>query len=126
MSIQMMINNTFEPYILLLQGKEPLVQINAIARTLGLPLMGIVIFLFFWSVTASNIETSLGAFPGPKSVIEQGKNLWSEHKESRGKEGGFYERQKKRITERKAKDPAYEGKVRAYTGSPTFIDQIFT
>lgn len=121
-----MISAKLEAYVLLAKGKDPLAQINFIFRQLGLPLLGIVFFLFFWSVLASKVDTSLGKFPDPTQVIEQGKNLWSEHKESRDKEVAFYERQEKRIAARKAKDPDYEGKIRAYTGAPTFIDQIGT
>jgi nitrate/nitrite transport system permease protein len=121
-----MLSTSFEPYLLLAKGENPLAQINIIFRQIGLPLLGIVFFLFFWSVLANKVDTSLGKFPGPQSVMEQGKNLWSEHQESRSKEAAFYERQEKRIAERKAKDPSYEGKIRPYTGAPTFIDQIGT
>ena len=121
-----MISETLEPYKLLLQGKDPLQQVNSIFRQLGLPLIGIVVFLFVWTVTANNIDTSLGKFPGPASVTEQGMNLWSEHKQAREKEAAFYERQEKRIAQRQAKDPSYQGKIRNYTGAPTFIDQILT
>ena len=125
MPIQML-SNTIKPYKLLIQGIDPMVQINTIFSKVGLPFLGIFVFLFLWSVTADNINTSLGKFPGPKSVVEQGKTLWFEHKSSRNTEMEFYERQDKRIAERMAKDSNYVGKVRGYTGSPTFIDQIFT
>ena len=121
-----MLSDTLEPYKLLAQGKDPLEQINIIFRQVGLPLLGFLFFLFVWTVTADNITTSLGKFPNPASVSEQGKNLWSEHIEARDKEIAFYERQEKRLAERRAKDPSYEGKIRPYTGSPTFIDQIVT
>ena len=126
MSIQLMITSKFEPYKLLLQGEQPMVQVNIIFRQAGLPLLGIIFFLLFWSVTANNIETSLGKFPGPASVIEQGNNLWSEHVAAREKESKFYKRQEERIAERQAKEPDFIGKIRPYTGAPTFIDQIGT
>jgi len=118
--------NVIEPYKLLLTGKDPLTQINIIFKQTGLPLLGIVFFLFFWSVGASQIDTSLGKFPGPQAVYEQGKNLWTEHKEERVKEQKFYERQEKRNAKKLEKNPDYQVKIRPYTGAPTFIDQIVT
>ncbi len=120
------IMNILEPYKLLVMGKDPLTQINTIFRQVGLPLLGVVFFLFFWSVGASKIDTSLGKFPGPSAVYEQGLNLWEEHKEERVKEQKFYERQEKRNAKKLEKNPEYVAKVRPYTGAPTFIDQIFT
>ncbi|HVK99758.1 MAG TPA: hypothetical protein VM553_08100, partial [Dongiaceae bacterium] len=37
-------------------------------RAVGLPLAGIGMFLLVWHLGASNIETSLGKFPGPAQV----------------------------------------------------------
>ena len=95
-------------------------------RLVALPLIGILAFLLLWSVTAQNIDTSLGKFPGPSAVMEQFDALYSEHQRSREKEQAFYERQEARNAKRVAEDPTYVPKVRAYTGKETFIDQIFT
>ncbi|QIL89633.1 ABC transporter permease subunit [Microbulbifer sp. SH-1] len=95
-------------------------------RQLALPLLGMLAFLFLWSATAQNIDTSLGKFPGPSAVIEQFDALYSEHQRSREKERAFYQRQQERNAERVAADPAYQPKIRAYTGKETFIDQIST
>jgi nitrate/nitrite transport system permease protein len=59
-------------------------------------------------------------------VWVQAKNLWADHVAERAKEVAFYQRQDIRNAEMKAKDPAYEAKVRPYTGKPTYIDQIIT
>lgn len=91
-----------------------------------LPLLGILGFLFIWSVAANNINTSLGKFPGPVSVSEQFRALYSEHMAEREKEVAFYERQDKRNAQRLVDDPSYVAKTRAYTGKETFLDQIFT
>ncbi|AQQ68365.1 ABC transporter permease [Microbulbifer agarilyticus] len=98
---------------------------NAI-RLVALPAAGILAFLLLWSVTAQNIDTSLGKFPGPAAVMEQFNALHDEHQRSREKEQAFYERQEKRNAERVAKDPNYQPKIRAYTGKETFLDQIIT
>lgn len=95
-------------------------------QIVGIPLIGILIFLFMWSVAAQNIDTSLGKFPGPSAVMEQFGNLYDEHVASRDKEAAFYERQEARNAKRMEMDPDYVPKIRAYTGKETFLDQIFT
>lgn len=95
-------------------------------QLVGIPLAGILVFLFLWSTAAQNIDTSLGKFPGPSAVWEQFGNLYNEHVESREKETAFYERQETRNAERMKADPDYVPKTRAYTGKETFWDQIIT
>lgn len=90
------------------------------------PVIGIAVFLFFWTAAAQNIQTSLGAFPSPAVVFKQFGTLYEEHKAERVKEAAFYERQEKRNADRVAKDPNYVAKIRPYTGKETFLDQIFT
>lgn len=92
----------------------------------AVPFIGILIFLLIWSAAASNIETSLGNFPGPAAVSEQFASLYEEHKAERVKEMEFYERQEVRNAEREAADPTYESRIRPYTGKETFLDQIIT
>ncbi len=107
--------------------KSSFVQaLMAAVKAISIPLIGIVVFLFIWSVSAQNIETSLGNFPGPATVWEQFNSLWDEHVTEREKEARFYERQETRNAKRLAKDPTYDVKIRAYTGKETFIDQIGT
>lgn len=90
------------------------------------PLLGLLLFLVFWHLGASRIETSLGTFPGPVSVYQQFTNLVVDHQRERGKEAAFYQRQEERNAKRQAKDPDYVAKIRPYTGKPTFFDQIAT
>ena len=90
------------------------------------PLIGLLSFLFVWHVVAGNIDTSLGKFPGPSQVWEQGQALLEEHGEQRAKAAAFYERQEKRNAEKLAKNPYATVKVRRYTGKSTFLDQIYT
>ncbi|MCB1616899.1 MAG: hypothetical protein KDI30_12870, partial [Pseudomonadales bacterium] len=114
------------PYSRLAKGEQPGEQLLIISRQLLMPVIGVLLFLFVWQITAKNIETSLGAFPGPTEVWEQSFNLWEEHKAEREKETAFYQRQEERNRARLEKDPGYDAKIRAYTGKPTFIDQIGT
>ena len=93
---------------------------------LGVPFIAIVLFLVIWGAVASQIQTSLGAVPGPGKVWEQTLTLYHEHIEERSKELAFYERQEKRNAAKLAKDPDAKVKIRDYTGKPTFFDQIGT
>ncbi len=99
---------------------------NAISVKLGVPIIATIIFLGLWSVTAAQIETSLGSVPGPVKVWEQARVLYAEHRSERDKASAFYDRQEKRNTERLLIEPDAEVKIRAYTGKPTFVDQIIT
>lgn len=96
------------------------------AKPLLLPLIGIAVFLFLWTLTASSINTSLGKFPGPSAVVTQMVNLYDEHVAEREKADAFYIRQDERNAKRMAKDPTYTPKTRSYTGKETFLDQIIT
>ncbi len=100
-------------------------QLNHLGKVI-MPLIGIICFLFIWSLSASNIDTSLGKFPGPSAVVTQLGNLHQEHMDERSKEQAFYVRQDKRNADRVAKDPNYVAKIRSYTGKETFYQQIGT
>ncbi|MEC8428928.1 MAG: ABC transporter permease subunit, partial [Pseudomonadota bacterium] len=101
-------------------------KFSELGKQIAIPFIGILVFLFIWSVGAQNIDTSLGKFPGPAAVWEQMGSLYDEHNAERAKEEAFYERQEKRNAARMEKDPDYVPKIRAYTGKETFLDQIFT
>lgn len=114
------------PYGKLAKGENPGAQLAVISRQLCIPVLGFVLFLFAWHFSANSIETSLGKFPGPSTVWEQGINLWQEHKTEREKEVDFYARQEERNQARLKIDPDYDARIRPYTGKPTFLDQIGT
>ncbi|MDY6943934.1 MAG: ABC transporter permease [Pseudomonadota bacterium] len=107
-------------------GNGDAVSFSAIVRQAGLPLMGMVLFLLVWHFAAQQVNTSLGQFPGPMQVVEQAQNLYQEHRAGRERELAFYERQETRIQARLEQQPDWEPVRRSYTGSPTFLDQIYT
>ncbi|WP_286267842.1 ABC transporter permease [Thalassotalea atypica] len=96
------------------------------AKAMLLPLFGITVFLLLWSISAQNINTSLGVFPGPNAVVKQFSVLINEHINEREKAEAFYQRQEKRNAAKLKKNPDYVVKARAYTGKETFLDQILT
>lgn len=95
-------------------------------NALLLPSIGILLFLAFWAGTATSINTSLGAFPGPKQVWTQAWVLVDEHQAQQQKAAAFYERQETRNAERVKADPTYQAKIRDFTGAPTFFEQMWT
>ena len=72
------------------------------------------------------MQTSLGAVPGPAAVFAQVDVLWQDHLRERDKAVAFAERQEARNAKLIADGRADRVKERAYTGKPTYIDQIFT
>ena len=96
------------------------------SKLLILPSIGIVLFLMIWSISAKNIHTSLGDFPGPNAVYEQFHSLYNEHAAERAKADKFYVRLEARNAKKVAADPSYVPKIRKYTGKETFFDQIIT
>ena len=106
--------------------ENPKDSLQKLSKTLLVPLIGLLVFLFVWEIGAKSINTSLGAFPGPVAVYEQTINLVNDHRNERAKEAAFYERQEKRNAKKLEKDPNAKVKIRPYTGNPTFFDQIGT
>jgi nitrate/nitrite transport system permease protein len=99
---------------------------QTVLRGIGAPLAGIVVFLALWHVMAKGIETSLGTLPGPAEVWEQAGNLYQEYLAERSREAAFHERQERRKAEFLAQSPGEAFVLLAYTGKPTFPDQILT
>jgi nitrate/nitrite transport system permease protein len=75
---------------------------------------------------APQVNTSLGAIPGPVQVWEQAVNLVGDHRAERQKESEFYARQDERNAALVAEGNEDDVRHRAYTGRPTFFDQIYT
>lgn len=114
------------PVIRIFSGEFNKEQLVNLWKSLGIPVISIIIFLFLWSWGASKVNTSLGQVPGPVQVYEAAQGLWVQHLEERDKETAFYERQDVRNKKLLAANPSYNVKVREYTGKPTYIDQIKT
>jgi nitrate/nitrite transport system permease protein len=72
------------------------------------PILGISSFVGLWAVLAPQVQTSLGALPGPGEVWTQFVALMSEHAAAR---------------QEAAQVVAAGG---AWSGAPTFVDQIYT
>lgn len=114
------------PILKMMAGDNPREQLSELTRVLVVPLLGIGLFLAAWSSLAPQVQTSLGAIPGPAQVWEQVGNLWEDHQREREKAAAFYERQELRNAKLAAAGKADKVKHRNYTGKPTYLDQILT
>ncbi|MXN66314.1 ABC transporter permease subunit [Stappia sp. GBMRC 2046] len=114
------------PILKIAAGDNPKEQLGELKRVLVIPLVGIGLFLAAWGILAPQVQTSLGAIPGPAQVWDQAVNLWKDHKDERAKAADFYERQEKRNAKFTTEGHPERVKWRDYTGKPTFIDQIAT
>ncbi|MGR3500978.1 ABC transporter permease [Pseudaestuariivita sp.] len=105
-------------------GDNPKAQVGEIWRLLGVPLLAIVLFLAAWGTLAPKVQTSLGAVPGPAQVWEQAVNLHEDAQrkaESREK----FQAQVAKLNERRISN-GQEPVERAYTGAPSYYQQIGT
>ena len=118
--------NWFVPLVNLLAGENPRTQLRELWLMIGVPIVSFTLFLLLWSWGAGQIETSLGAIPGPAQVRAEAGTLLAEHRAEREREAAFHVRQEERNAVRRAADPAAEIRVIPYTGKPTFFDQIRT
>jgi nitrate/nitrite transport system permease protein len=114
------------PILKMLAGDNPGEQLGELKRVLLIPLIGIGVFLLAWGVLAPKVQTSLGSVPGPAAVWAQAGNLWEDHLREREKSAAFYQRLDKRNEKLIAEGKSDRVKFRAYTGKPTYIDQIGT
>ena len=116
----------FIPFIRLARGEEPSRQFKEIGLMIGTPIAAFIIFLMLWDWSAAKVETSLGAIPGPAAVWQETSNLIDEHYREQDKKAAFYQRQEVRNAKKLADNPDATVKIRAYTGKPTFPQQILT
>ncbi|MFY9329594.1 MAG: ABC transporter permease [Georgfuchsia sp.] len=104
-------------------GRE---QARALFMALGMPTLAILCFLVLWSASASRIQTSLGAVPGPADVFAQARVLVQDHFAEQEKKQAFYARQEARNKELLANDPQAKVSIHAWTGKRTYPEQIVT
>ncbi|WP_109795831.1 ABC transporter permease [Minwuia thermotolerans] len=114
------------PLLKIAAGEPAGHQLREFGRGLGLPLLGVLLFLFAWAQTAPLVNTSLGAVPGPAEVWEQVEVLYADHVREREKGEAFMQRQEDRNARWAAEGKEERIKWRDYTGAPTYLDQIWT
>jgi nitrate/nitrite transport system permease protein len=116
----------FVPFVKIAAGENPAQQVRQLWLIMGIPIIAFIVFLSLWGFSASRINTSLGAIPGPVAVWHEAGGLLDEHYAEREKEVEFYQRQQERNEKKRAENPDAEIKSRPYNGQATYLDKIFT
>ncbi len=114
------------PLLRIAAGDNIKEQAHELRQRVLVPMLGIGFFLALWAGLAPMVNTSLGAIPGPVQVWGQAGQLIDDHYRERDKEAAFYERLEARNDKLRASGQEDKIKQRAYTGKPTYFDQIGT
>jgi len=107
-------------------GDSPRAQMAELWRLLAVPLLAIAAFLMLWGALAPQVQTSLGAVPGPAQVWSEFVTLHADAQakaEKRAKFETMVEARNQRLIDAGRGD---EAKTVAYTGAPSYYDQIWT
>ncbi|WP_128910626.1 ABC transporter permease [Tropicibacter alexandrii] len=107
-------------------GDNPRAQGKEIWRLLVVPLLAICAFLLMWGTLAPKVQTSLGAVPGPAQVWEEVVNLHQDARAKAEKREKFETMVEKRNQKLIEAGKADEVKTIAYTGAPSYYEQIWT
>ncbi|MCA0941439.1 ABC transporter permease [Salipiger pacificus] len=107
-------------------GDNPRAQMKDVWRLLGVPLVAIAAFLLLWGTLAPQVQTSLGAVPGPAQVWTEAVNLHHDAEAKAAKQAKFEAMVDKRNEKLIAAGKADQVKDVAYTGAPSYYQQIWT
>lgn len=107
-------------------GDNPRAQVKEIWRLLVVPLLAIVAFLMLWGIFAPKVQTSLGAVPGPGAVWTEAVNLNEDAKAKAAKQAKFETMVATRNEKLIAAGKEDQVKNIAYTGAPSYYQQIWT
>ncbi|WP_172331794.1 ABC transporter permease [Mangrovicoccus sp. HB161399] len=107
-------------------GDNPKAQMKEVWKLLGVPVVSIVCFLMLWSWLAPQVQTSLGAVPGPGAVWTEAVNLHEDAVAKAAKQAKFEDMVAKRNEKLIAQGKADQVKDVAYTGAPSYYQQIWT
>ncbi|MEY3288545.1 MAG: hypothetical protein RLZZ419_787 [Pseudomonadota bacterium] len=116
----------FVPFLKIAAGENAAQQIRQLFLIIGVPIIAFTLFLGLWSFSASKVNTSLGAIPGPVAVWHEAGGLLDEHFAEKDKEVKFYQHQQERNDQALAENPEAVIKSRPYNGQATYLDKIFT
>ena len=105
-------------------GDNPAAQVKEIWRLLAVPLLAIAGFLLLWGTLAPKVQTSLGAVPGPAQVWTEAVNLHQDA-QAKAESKAKFDAQVAALNERRI-EQGKEPVQRAYTGAPTYYQQIWT
>ncbi|MHA7876067.1 ABC transporter permease [Roseivivax sp.] len=107
-------------------GDNPRAQGREVWRLLGVPLVAILGFLALWATLAPQVQTSLGAVPGPAAVWQEATGLHEDAVRTGEKREKFEAMVAQRNERLIAAGREDEVKTVAFTGAPSFYQQIAT
>ena len=107
-------------------GDNPRAQMAEIWRLLVVPILSICAFLLLWATLAPKVQTSLGAVPGPAQVWQEMVGLNADAQAKAAKRDKFEAMVEKRNQKLIDAGRADEVKQVAYTGAPSYYQQIWT
>ncbi|SMX27409.1 Bicarbonate transport system permease protein CmpB [Pelagimonas phthalicica] len=107
-------------------GDNPKAQMKDIWTLLGVPVLSITAFLMLWATLAPQVQTSLGAIPGPAQVWTEAVNLHEDAVAKAEKKAAHEERVAKRNERLIAQGKADKVKDIPFTGAPSYYQQIWT
>ena len=114
------------PVLRAASGDNPRAQVSEIWRLLGVPLLAIAGFLALWAALAPQVQTSLGAVPGPVAVWKEATGLHADAVRTGAQREKFETMVAARNERLIADGRADEVKDVAYTGAPSYYQQIGT
>ncbi|MDX1587717.1 MAG: ABC transporter permease [Oleiphilaceae bacterium] len=109
-----------------LRQRSPSLSLSGLLRTLGMPIIGIAVFLLLWQLASQSVNTAIGSLPGPADVWHQSGNLWADYREEQQRAREFIAMQQERNAQILERNPQAETQIRPYSGQPTFFHQILT
>ncbi|MHA6346546.1 ABC transporter permease [Roseivivax sp. CAU 1761] len=107
-------------------GDNPRAQAREAWRLAGVPLLAILGFLALWTLLAPQVQTSLGAVPGPAQVWSEALGLHEDAVRTGAQREKFEAMLAARNEKLIAAGRADEVKTVAYTGAPSYYQQIAT
>ncbi|TMV11846.1 ABC transporter permease [Arenibacterium halophilum] len=107
-------------------GDNPRAQMRDLWRLAGVPMLAILCFLALWGVLAPQVQTSLGAIPGPVQVWNEAVTLHQDAAQKAEQRADHYARVDARNQRFIDRGQPERVKDIPFTGAPSYYQQIGT
>ena len=107
-------------------GDNPRAQMRELWRLAGVPVLAILCFLALWGVLAPQLQTSLGAIPGPVQVWSEAITLHQDAAQKAEQRADHYDRVEARNQRFIDRGQPERVKDIPFTGAPSYYQQIGT
>lgn len=116
----------FIPFVRLVTGEDRHAQFRELFRMIGLPILGITLFMLAWTALSKNITTSVGFLPGPAQVWASACDMLEHHKIEKVKKKEHFAKEAKRKVKYETSFPDKTYEASQYTGQSTIVDYVGT